>query len=993
MTESTPTKIEVISRGVDARAKTLQAELEQSLGAGRVRGIQVIDAYTIDKGFSAEEVGKISLMLTNPVTEQSTYYRSLPERKPSWQEQVDWSIEIGFLPGVTDNVATTARESIEDLLRTNFEQREAVYTSRIYLVSGDLDQDQAEKVGSSLANALIQRIHIKDKSTYNRDGGMDIVVPRVNLSEQPSSIEVNLNVSDEELEKIGQAGIASQDGSRRGPLALDLTSMKTIQEYFKKLGRNPSDLELESIAQTWSEHCKHTIFANPLDEIKEGIYKKYIKGATQKIRQQKGDRDLCVSVFTDNSGAFKFDDNYLVTHKAETHNSPSALDPFGGSITGIVGVNRDTIGTALGAKPILNTYGFCLADPNDTEPIYRDAAGTSPMLSPRKIMNGVIAGVNSGGNQSGIPTPQGFLYFNERYKGKPLVFVGTVGLIPKEVAGKPSHLKKAEPGDLVVVVGGRVGLDGIHGATFSSTALDSGSPATAVQIGDPITQKKLSDAIVKEARDQELYRSITDNGAGGISCSVAEMAKEAGGFKVQLEKVPLKYPGLDPWQIWISESQERMTLAVPPEKWEAFNSLMKRRGVEATVIGEFTRDGRCYVTYNGNSVMDMDMEFLHDGLPIRQLTSSYTKPHQEEPRRLNDNHRETLLGMLARQNVASTSFVSGQYDHEVQATSVLKPLQGRGMVNAEATVIRPVLTSNRGVGVSQGLYPTYSDIDPYAMAACSIDTAIRNLVAVGIDPDTISLLDNFCWCSSNDPERLGQLKLAAQACYDLALAYETPYISGKDSMFNDFKGYDHNHQPIKISIPPTLLVSSIGIIADATKSVSIDPKVAGDHVYIIGETNEELGASEYFAYLGNALGNTTPRVNASKNRRLYECLAKAIDAGLVASSISVTRGGLGVALAKMVIAAKIGLDINLESLPGDARQTDSKLYSESQGRIVVTVDPKYKDAFEHVLQGKARRLGLVTDAPNLRLANGDSEIVNLPVIELAKSYQSTFAGY
>ncbi|MCL2025707.1 MAG: AIR synthase-related protein, partial [Leptospirales bacterium] len=487
------------------------------------------------------------------------------------------------------------------------------------------------------------------------------------------------NVNDEELLTIGREGIAGNDGHRRGPLALDMASLKAIKKYFHETEkRDPFDIELESIAQTWSEHCKHTIFAASIDDIHDGIYKHYIKAATNRIREEKGAADFCVSVFTDNSGGIAFDDNYIISDKVETHNSPSALDPFGGAITGIVGVNRDAIGFGMAAKPVANRYGFCFGDPEDTDRLYRKKGGDA-MLSPRKIMDGVIHGVNAGGNTSGIPTPQGFMYFDKRYKGKPLVFVGTVGLSPAAVKGAPSTEKRAMPGDNIVIVGGRVGLDGIHGATFSSESLNLGTPSTAVQIGDPITQKKLSDAIVKEAREMGLYHSITDNGAGGLSCSVAEMARESGGFEVNLDDVLLKYPGMAPWQIWISESQERMTLAVPDGSLKAFFELMTRRGVEASSIGRFTSTGRGVVISGGKKIFDLDMDFLHEGLPQKILVSSYEKPPYREavfsePRNMND----IFIKMISRLNTCSFEFISSQYDYEVQGNSLIKPLQGKG---------------------------------------------------------------------------------------------------------------------------------------------------------------------------------------------------------------------------------------------------------------------------------------------------------------------------
>ncbi|MES2409212.1 MAG: AIR synthase-related protein, partial [Patescibacteria group bacterium] len=722
--------------------------------------------------------------------------------------------------------------------------------SQIFILSGNLTKEEVEGIGLTLHNPLIQRMRIMSHSEFEKEDDLNILVPKVNLKSEDAVIEVNLNVSDEELVKIGKSGIVDKNGISRGPLALDLAYMKTIQAYFKSKKRNPTDIELESIAQTWSEHCKHTIFADKLDEIDKGLYKAYIKEATNIIRKKKGEKDICVSVFSDNAGAIAFDDKYLITHKVETHNSPSALDPFGGSITGIVGVNRDTIGFGLGAKPVANMFGFCLADPSDTRPLFRDKLHTQKMLSPRRIMDGVIQGVNVGGNCSGIPTPHGFVYFDERFRGKPLVFVGTVGIIPRKIGKNLSTEKEAKKGDYIVVIGGKVGQDGIHGATFSSEVMDGASPATAVQIGDPITQKKLSDAIVKEARDLNLYSSITDNGAGGISCSIAEMAKECNGCRVELEKVPLKYPGLTPWKIWISESQERMTLAVPKSKWKAFKKLMDDRGVGADVVGEFTNSGKCVVTYNGKKIVDMDLEFLHNGLPSRNLVSKDEKTtYLEAPKQNTENLTKTFKEMLKRLNITSFEFISKQYDHEVQANSILKPLQGRGQVNADVAVIRPILDSKKGVLLSSTLNPSYSEIDSYKMAASSIDGAIRSVIAAGGSLENLAILDNFCWCSSTDPVRLGQLKAAVKGCFDYAVAYGTPFISGKDSMFNDFKGYDEKGNPINISIPPTLLISSIGVMNDAEKAISLDFKFEGDLIYLLGDTLEELGGSEYFKYL------------------------------------------------------------------------------------------------------------------------------------------------
>ncbi|MBI4085975.1 MAG: phosphoribosylformylglycinamidine synthase [Candidatus Liptonbacteria bacterium] len=1025
-----PARIDIKYKVPDTRAAVKLRHLESIGFNGNVKSVDLVDSYIIDANLTSSQLQAVARLLENPLVERATVNQNQAPAK------FDWAIEVGYLPGVTDNIGSTAKETIEDFLGKKFKSGQGTYSSQVFFLSGKLSEEDARRVADTLYNPLIQRAEIKSFKQFKKDGGMGISAPKVALVSSVSVGTVNLDVDDSELTCIGKEGIANPDGSRRGPLALDLDSMKTIREYFRGQKRKPTDIELESLAQTWSEHCKHTIFANPIDEIKDGIYRSYIKAATNVIRKKKGRRDFCVSVFTDNSGAIAFDDKHLVTHKVETHNAPSMLDPFGGAITGILGVNRDTVGFGLGAKPVANVYGFCFAcpeprrgaDPRDPfdstqgrpEPgrtgdksvFYRDAERKEKILSARRIMEGVIQGVNVGGNCSGIPTPQGFMLFDKRYRGKPLVFAGTVGLIPRTVAGKPSHKKQAKPGDYIVMVGGRVGQDGIHGATFSSEAIDSGSPATAVQIGDPITQKKLSDAIVKEARDKKLYNSITDNGAGGLSCSVAEMARESNGCEVALDKVPLKYPGLAPWQIWISESQERMTLAVPKNKWAALHSLLEKRGVEATVIGRFTSSGKCAVNYRGKKIMDLDLGFLHDGWPRRHLATKETHPYKLEFVGMSAAETESrdlslaIKNMLARPNIASYEFLSMQYDHEVQAGSVLKPLQGKGRVNGDASAVRPLLDSKKAIVLSSGAAPSYSEIDSYKMAACAIDTAIRSAVAAGADPDYIALLDNFCWCSSNEPERLYQLKRAAQACYDYAVAYETPFISGKDSMFNDFKGYDEDGKPVKISVPPTLLISAIGVVPDAEKTVSLDAKCPGDLVYALGNTYDEMAGSEYASLIddkkhSNILQNVrmsfcdslVPCVDAAKNRKLYRAFSKCVREGIVASAISVSKGGLAVALCKTAMGGKLGFDVSLKKLPGKFSNDTTALFSESQGRIIATVAPENMRKFEKLMTGTSfAKIGSVVKQEKIVIRRKKKNM-KLPLPEILAAYKSTFANY
>jgi len=966
----------------DPRLQT-RTERFRSLGIP-LRELHLVDVYTIatsGRDFSPEELSRIGAQLSNPIVQRYSVDRPT-------EADFDYAIEVGFLPGVTDNVGTTARQTIEDSFGFRFGEGEAVFSSHLYLVVGDLTPGSRERLVAALGNPLINRVHEKSREEYG-EKGMEPVTPFVHLGDLQAAGAVDLDLSDAELARIGKEGILDPvTGERRGPLALDLAQLHAIQDYFRRLGRRPMDVELESLAQTWSEHCKHTIFASPMDDdVPRGLYKTCIQAATNTIRKDRGENDICVSVFTDNSGAIIFDDEHLVTCKVETHNSPSALDPFGGALTGIVGVNRDTIGFGLGAKPCINIYGFCTGDPDTEPPLFRARNRENPILPPRRIFEGAVSGVGVGGNCSGIPTPQGWCYFHDRYVGKPLVFAGTVGVMPRAHDGKLLHEKQALPGDLIVMVGGRVGKDGIHGATFSSEALDPESPVTAVQIGDPITQKKFSDVIVKEARDLGLYRSITDNGAGGLSCSVAEMARESGGCHVLLDRVPLKYPGMAPWEIWISESQERMTLAVPEEKIGAFMDLMRKRDVEATAIGTFTDTGRCVVKYNGETVMDIDLDFLHDGLPEKHLvtepmTTACPEPEFGCPDRLDD----LLLAMLARKNICSKEFISTRYDHTVQGGHVLGPVQGAGRVQAAATLTKVVPDSMKGVGLSQGLFPTYSELDPYRMALAAIDAAVRGLVAMGVPLATIALLDNFCWCSSDEPGRLWQLKRAAFGCYDGAVGFGTPYISGKDSMFNDFSGFDADSNPVKVSVPPTLLITSIGVHPDVTTAVSMDAKFEGDLVYVVGETGEELGGSEYLAHLG-VEGGTVPALDIEAAKVRYERMTGAIERGLVASAFPITHGGLLVALAKVALAGETGMDL---AIPGGMRP-DRYLFSESPGRFIVTVAPGDREAFEEIFGGDAHLLGRV-GGTTLRVSAGET-LIEQPIAVMERAYRAPFGGY
>jgi phosphoribosylformylglycinamidine synthase len=919
----------------------------------KVSNVATIEVYTIDGELSAAELKEAaSGPLSDPVIQEFSINRPLAKN-------FDWLIEVGFRPGVTDNVGKTAREAIELLLGGAAAPGKInVYTSRQYLISGQISRSGAETIASGLlANDLIERHQVLAASDFDINQGLPAFIPKVQSEDKPQVAQINLAaVSAQGLLKISQEKL----------LALNLEEMRKIQAYYqnpavikarKKFGldENTTDVELECLGQTWSEHCKHKIFNSKIDYTDgihrlriDSLFKKYIKGSTARIRKAKGRKDFCLSVFVDNAGVIKFNDEYNLVFKVETHNSPSALDPYGGALTGIVGVNRDPFGTGIGAKLIFNTDVFCFASPFHKKKL------PPRILHPRRIYEGVREGVEHGGNKSGIPTVNGSIVFDERYLGKPLVYCGTAGIMPARINGRPSHTKEISPGDIVIMTGGRIGKDGIHGATFSSEELHEGSPVTAVQIGDPITQKKMTDFLLV-ARDRGLYRAITDNGAGGLSSSVGEMATYSGGCEIDLSLAPLKYAGLQPWEILVSEAQERMSLAVDPKKVETFMNLARKMGVEATVLGKFTKSGKFHVRFGSKTVAYLDMDFLHDGVPQMKLAAKWKAPKNPEPVFAEPaDLGKALTRMLSRLNICSKESVVRQYDHEVQGGSVVKPLVGvQNDGPSDAGIVRPLLDSMEGVVVAHGICPRYSDIDAYHMTACAIDEAVRNAVAVGADLDHLAGLDNFCWCdpvkSAKTPDgeyKLAQLVRANMAIYDYTTAYGVPCISGKDSMKNDY-----SIGLTKISVPPTLLYSVIGKIRDVRKAVTMDAKRPQDLVYILGETRDELGGSEWFAQNGS-VGSKVPQVDAKKAMKLYRALHKAITAGLVASCHDCSDGGLGVALAETAFAGGMGMHIDLKDVPyRGKKRNDYILFSETASRFVVTIHPKDQNRFEKIMAG------------------------------------------
>jgi phosphoribosylformylglycinamidine synthase len=906
------------------------------LGITGVEKVSFCQVFTVEGDIPLSQMEKICEELLVDKVAQS--YAINPQSQSS-SNRFRVAVEVAYNPGVMDPVEESTVKGIRDL---GIEGVASVKTAKKYFIEGRISDTQLKTICAKLLyNKLIQHIVGPAKEGGRlRDSGYQFNLINVGL----------LKADDRQLLRL----------SSQGQLFLNLTEMRAIKDYFKKLGRNPTDCELETIAQTWSEHCYHKTFRGKIK------YTEKAEGQRQKVKLinnllkstiMKVTRELkktwCVSVFKDNSGVIKFDDKHNICFKVETHNHPSALEPFGGANTGIGGVIRDPMGTGLGAKPILNTDVFCFASPE-----YRFSKLPVGTLHPKRVMKGVVSGVRDYGNKMGIPTVNGAVLFHDGFVGNPLVYCGTVGIMPED-----KSFKKVNTGDLVVVVGGRTGRDGIHGATFSSGELTHESEKVssgAVQIGNPIQEKKMLDVILK-ARDKNLYSAITDCGAGGLSSAVGEMGAEIGA-RVELDKVPLKYTGLSYMEIWISESQERMVLSVPPQKAEELVKLFAFENVEATVIGEFTDTRKLELYYKGNLVCELGMGFLHEGHPNITKEAVFTQKKHREPKiNCAKDQTKNLLKLLSHYDIASKEWVIRQYDHEVQGGSVLKPLQG--IVNdgpGDASINKPLLGSDKGIIVSNGINFRFGFIDPYWMAASCIDEALRQIISVGGSLKQVAILDNFCWGNPDKPDRLGGLVRAAYGCYDAAKGFGVPFISGKDSLYNE---YTVNGK--SLSIPGTILISAIAVMDDIKNAVSMYAKRPDDLVYIVGETLEEMGGSHYYD-LFNAIGNSVPRVDVKKARNIFSQLVKAGESGLVRAMHDCSDGGLAVACAEMSFAGGLGMELFLTEVPyqgqrlkvkgqrskakSQSLRNDFILFSESNSRFIVEVERRKQKDFEKLLK-------------------------------------------
>ncbi len=967
----------------DARANSI-------LRAAAARGTKptslvVRQVYFIESDLSDSELRTIrSRLLADPVVEESSIGAAAPGADAA-------VMEVHPLPGVMDPAAHSVRNAIAELLSRDPDSL-AVSTGRRYDFQGLTPAQAADLTRALLANPVIQEVHDKPWTPASLPKGTPTPF---RLRHIPIR-----HLSDDDLTRM----------SREAHLFLSLDEMRAIRAEYQALGREPTDIELETIAQTWSEHCVHKTlksrvhytgvkddtlrFAgrpghtiNPDGSVTiNNLLRSTVAAATHELIED--GIDWTLSVFKDNSGVVALDDDFGVCIKVETHNHPSALEPYGGSATGAGGSIRDVIGTGLGAKPIANTDVFCVADPRRAEDSLPPGC-----LPPRRILNDVVAGVRDYGNRMGIPTVNGAVYFDDRHVGNPLVFCGCIGLIPRTLAHG-----QAKSGDRIIALGGRTGRDGIHGATFSSAELEHTAAdefSHAVQIGNAIEEKRVLDAILR-ARDEDpagpLYHALTDCGAGGFSSAVGEMGAKIGA-RVHLERAPLKYAGLTYTEIWISEAQERMVLAVPERNLARLAAICREEHVELSDLGVFgTKDATLQLFYHEHKVGELPMHFLHEGIPtpVRRAVWSPTKPrdsrHADRPA---PSAAEALTKLLSHPNIASKHWIIRQYDHEVQGATILKPLVGphsRGP--GDASVLEPRPGTNRGIALACGLQTPVGDPalggDPYHMALAAIDECVRNLVCVGADHSRIAILDNFCWPSCESPENLARLVRACEGCYDAAKAYRAPFVSGKDSLNNQLRYQDPvTGERHVIEIPPTLLITGLGIVPSVGRCVSMDAKRPGNALVLVGTTNDHMGASLFASMFGHAgSNNAIPTVDLAKGPAYAAAIATLVRDGLIVSAHDCSDGGMLVALAEMLIATTgprtaAGRDTSsplasllsssarptrplgaqLSTPAGAMLESHEQAFSEAPSRYIVEIAPENLPRLRQVLRDHGERVG------------------------------------
>jgi len=911
----------------------------------------LISSVTLLEDQSEELAIKIAEeILCDQVSE--SYHIGPPQKEASWTY-----CHIFPLPGVTNPVVQSLEKAIGDMGHT---LSNSPRVGQMIAVQG-LPENMTDSFTSDLLhNPAVEQclINIEEDSPSPLPPQMPFELKTVAL----------LKASNEEMMNI----------SHKGTLALNLDEMKTIQAHYQTLEREPTDIELESIAQTWSEHCCHKTLASNVkigDKEINNVLKSTIFNSTIELN-----KPWCVSVFKDNAGVIIFDEEDGISFKVETHNHPSAIEPYGGAGTGLGGCIRDTLGTGCSARPIANTDVFCFA-PLDMQDLPKG------VLPPQRLMEQVVAGIRDYGNRMGIPTVNGSICYDPNYVGNPLVFAGSLGIIPLKYVDKETQV-----GDYIVAIGGRTGRDGIHGATFSSIELTEDSQevsSSAVQIGNPIAEKMFMEALLK-ARDEDLLSAVTDCGAGGFSSAIGEMGEKTGAI-VNLDKAPLKYSGLNYWEIWISESQERMVISLPPENLKRFTEICDSENVESAVLGTFgTDNAELILKWKGETVGQLSMAFLHDGRPTPVREARIPEVVRQQGKAPTGDAEDILKKIMASPNVASKEWVIRQYDHEVQASSIVKPLVGvKNDGPSDAAVIAPKFNSNKGIAISNGINPHYGKIDSYAMTTACVDEALRNVIAVGGNIERCALLDNFSWGNTHTPEGLGSIIRSAEACRDAAIGFGTPFVSGKDSLNNEFSTGDK-----KIVIPNTILISAYSIMDDIRKSITMDFKEAGNALYLVGATGWELGGSHLQLVTETDNDSSVPLTNFDTNRKLYEALANTTSQQLIRSAHDLSEGGLAVALVEMAFSGELGATIELASVALKKEYQDVQdlvtLFSESTGRLLLEVAPDNTQAFETLMQGHAyARIGEVNNSDHITVTSNGNNILHTNYMAVKDIWQNS----
>ncbi|HSP27119.1 MAG TPA: phosphoribosylformylglycinamidine synthase subunit PurL [Ilumatobacteraceae bacterium] len=879
------------------------------LGIGLPAPVEVADVIHLSGALDGDQLTRLAAALADPLLQTAT-----------WDAPVHDGIEVTLLPGVTDTAADAVLHAAQQL---GIELTTAATARRI---------EFGTHVGPELADEVVRRVVA---NPVIERWGHGLVDPPV-LDDAPGHADAELIV----IRGLDDDGLLALNTERS--LYLDIEELRVIRDEYERLGRDITDVEIETLAQTWSEHCAHKTFRAVIDttggpdgpdEVAPLLAQ--LRACTDSI-----DAPFVRSAFVGNAGVIEFTEGTTIALKAETHNHPSAVEPFGGANTGVGGVIRDVLGIAH--RPIAVTDILCFGPADLSLSELPDGA-----LHPRRIREGVIDGVADYGNKIGLPTVAGAILYDPAYTTNPLVFAGCIGTAPSRALHDGPF-----PGDRVVVLGGATGRDGIRGATFSSATMDATTGEVAgasVQIGDPIVEKLLIDALIGA---EDLYSAITDCGAGGLSSAIGEMA-EGVGADVDLDLVPRKYPGLDPWEVWLSEAQERMVIAVPPEHLAAVQARCDRVGVQLADIGAFTGDGQLLVRHQGHVVVDLDTAFLHDGRPQRRMPAELPNPNRNDHTgRSVADPAATILALLAHPNIASKADTIHRYDHEILGATVVRPLVGAAADGPADGVVLAEPGAREGIAIGIGVNPWYGLHDPEAMAFAVVDEAIRNVVAVGADPDRVALLDNFSWGDPRRPSTLGELVAAVDGCCSAARMYNAPFVSGKDSLNNEYVGADGQRH----AVPPTLVITAVAHVPDADHCVTPDLDEPGNVLILLGHTETEFAGSHLDLLQGAPVNAGVAPAPDPDAPGTYRHLHTSMRAGLVVACHDVSEGGLAVALAEMCIAGRLGARV--DTLPHDDLVT--ALFSESVGRLVVEVRPRSVDAFMKIMGHAAALLGVVT---------------------------------